>query len=222
MNRRFAMIKKIITVSAISALILLTGCAAPALRGVATAPTNPGVDPNYDASKQKAVKLTKTDRGYQMTFDARVFFDTGKSVIKEEGMEAMNRAATLLKEKTTANILVEGHTDNTGSAQLNQKLSEQRADSVRAGLVSRGVANSRIESKGLGFSQPVAENTSEDGRAQNRRVEIVMLGETFAKLDVKQEEERLASGLEKFIKGAETFVRGVFDRITGGGEKKPE
>ena len=195
--------------------IILSGCvAAPVQR-----PANAGIDPNYDASKQKAVKITQTARGAQITIDARVFFDSGKAVIKDDGLVLLDRTVTLLKEKTTANLVIEGHTDNTGSAQLNQKLSEQRAESVRAGLVSRGIQNTRIETKGMGLSQPVADNSTEDGRAQNRRVEIVMLGETFEKIGGKQEEERLATGLEKFLKNAEVLVRGVFDRLTGG-EKK--
>ena len=196
--------------------VLITGCAAP--RG--TVPqANQGVDPDYDSAKQKAVKITQTARGAQITIDARVFFDSGKAVIKDDGLILLDRTATLLKEKTTANLIIEGHTDNIGSAQLNQKLSEQRAESVRVGLVGRGIQYSRIETKGMGLSQPVAGNTTEDGRAQNRRVEIVILGETFEKIGGKQEEERLATGLEKFLKNAEELVRGVFDRLTGG-EKK--
>lgn len=195
---------------------LLLGCATPASK---TADT--GVDPNYDASKQKAIKLTQTARGTGITVDARVLFDTGKAEVKIDGQVAIDRIASLLKDKTTANVIIEGHTDSTGSPQLNQRLSEQRADSVRAGLVSRGVPLARLQTKGLGLSQPVAENATEDGRAQNRRVEIVMLGETLERIGGKAEEERLASGLEKFLQNAEQLVRGVFDKLTGN-EKKSQ
>lgn len=195
---------------------LILGCATPAVKTAET-----GVDPNYDASKQKAIKLTQTARGTGITVDARVLFDTGKAEVKGDGQVAIDRIASLLKDKTTANVIIEGHTDSTGSPQLNQRLSEQRADSVRAGLVSRGVPLARLQTKGLGLSQPVAENATEDGRAQNRRVEIVMLGETLERIGGKAEEERLASGLEKFLQNAEQLVRGVFDKWTGN-EKKSQ
>jgi len=202
-----------------SALVtaLLLGCATPATK---TADT--GVDPNYDASKQKAIKLTQTARGTGITVDARVLFDTGKAEVKADGQVAIDRIATLLKDKTTANVIIEGHTDSTGSPQLNQRLSEQRADSVRNALVARAVPLARLQTKGLGLSQPVAENTTEDGRAQNRRVEIVMLGETLERIGGKAEEERLASGLDKFLKMGETIVKDVFgaiDRFVGGDKK---
>ena len=195
---------------------LILGCATPAVKTAET-----GVDPNYDASKQKAIKLTQTARETGITVDARVLFDTGKAEVKGDGQVAIDRIASLLKDKTTANVIIEGHTDSTGSPQLNQRLSEQRADSVRAGLVSRGVPLARLQTKGLGLSQPVAENATEDGRAQNRRVEIVMLGETLERIGGKAEEERLASGLEKFLQNAEQLVRGVFDKWTGN-EKKSQ
>lgn len=199
--------------------LCLAGCATPG--GQSAKPANQGVDPNYDASKQKAVKLTQTARGAEITFDARVLFDTGKADIKNDGQVAIDRVATLVKDKTAANVIIEGHTDNVGSAQLNQKLSEQRADSVRAALIARGVQPARMQTKGLGFSQPVAENITEDGRTQNRRVNITLLGESVERIGGKAEEERLASGLEKFLKNAEELVRGVFDKLTGN-ERKPQ
>jgi len=203
--------------SSVFVTALLLGCATPA-----TKTADKGADPNYDASKQKAIKLTQTARGTGITVDARVLFDTGKAEVKADGQVAIDRISTLLKEKTTANVIIEGHTDNTGSPQLNQRLSEQRADSVRNALVARAVPLARLQTKGLGLSQPVAENTTEDGRAQNRRVEIVMLGETLERIGGKAEEERLSSGLDKFLKMGETIVKDVFgaiDRFVGGDKK---
>jgi outer membrane protein OmpA-like peptidoglycan-associated protein len=184
-----------------------------------------GVDPNYDASgnsQRKAVTLTQTSRGAQITVDSRVFFDTGKAEIKAEGLTVLDRVATLVKERSVANVVIEGHTDSTGSPQINQRLSEQRADSVRGGLVARGVSANRFQTKGLASSQPVADNATDAGRAQNRRVEIVLLGESVERIGGKAEEERLASGLEKLLQNTEAFVRGAFDRIGNilGGEKK--
>ena len=72
-------------------------------------------------------------------------------------------------------VRVEGHTDSTGSASLNQRLSENRASSVANYLMQRGVPSNRIEAAGYGFSRPVADNSTEYGRAQNRRVEILLI-----------------------------------------------
>lgn len=219
MNFAFVRIAALMAISA-----LVGGCAAPGGAGGTSSggAATQGADPRYDANSQKAVKLTQTARGAQITIDSRVFFDTGKAEIRGDGVVALDRVASLVKEKTAANVLIEGHTDNTGSAQLNQRLSEQRAESVRSGLVARGVPAARMQAKGIGFSQPVGDNATEEGRAQNRRVEIVMLGESAERLGGKAEEERLSSGLEKFLKDAEGMVRGVFDRLTGGGNKPPQ
>lgn len=201
---------------------LVGGCAAPSGNSAAGAGTGAqGADPRYDAAGQRAVKISQTSRGAQITFDARVLFDIGKSDIRGDGIVALDRVAGLVKEKTNANLVIEGHTDNTGTPPLNQRLSEQRAESVRAGLASRGVPIARLAAKGIGQTQPVGDNATEQGRAQNRRVEIVLLGESAERIGGKAEEERLASGLEKFLRNAEGLVRGVFDRITGT-ESKPQ
>ena len=214
------------TVFRLAALIattaLVAGCATPGDGTAGSAPSGAqGADPRYDANAQKAVKLSQTARGAQITFDARVLFETGKADVRGDGTVALDRVATLVKEKTTANLIVEGHTDSTGTAQVNQRLAQQRADAVRAALVTRGVAATRIQARGIGPSQPVADNATEQGRALNRRVEIVMLGESAERIGGKAEEERLASGLEKFLKNAEGMVRGVFDKLTGG-DAKPQ
>ena len=195
-----------------------------AIGGCANAPQQPradaGVDPNYDAARARAVRLTQTQRGAELAIDARVLFDTGKFDVKAEGQVMLDNVASLVKQKSAANLLVEGHTDNVGAAAINQRLSEQRAESVRAGLLARGVQPGRIQTKGLGMTQPVADNASEDGRAQNRRVQIVLLGETVEQLGgQKATEERLQSGLEKFIQNAEALMRGVWGKITGGDTK---
>jgi outer membrane protein OmpA-like peptidoglycan-associated protein len=74
---------------------------------------------------------------------------------------------------------VEGHTDNVGSDEMNQKLSEQRAESVRGYLIKQGLADNTVTSRGFGKTTPVADNSSAAGRQQNRRVEIVVSGEVI-------------------------------------------
>jgi outer membrane protein OmpA-like peptidoglycan-associated protein len=104
-----------------------------------------------------------------------IYFDTGKSKVKPEGYPVIDQIATYLKEKPTTRLVVEGHTDNTGSAEKNQSLSESRAKSIKAELVKRGINESRLETKGYGSSKPIGDNKTKEGRTQNRRVTITKL-----------------------------------------------
>ena len=83
-------------------------------------------------------------------------------------------AKALAQQDPTTRILVEGYTDSQGGASYNQGLSQRRADSVREYLVSHGLASSRVTAEGFGLAKPVADNASPEGRANNRRVEIVV------------------------------------------------
>lgn len=100
-------------------------------------------------------------------------FDTGKSTIKPDSAETLNAAAEALKQAAGLKIEVAGHTDNVGTPEANLKLSQDRAQAVMAALVQRGVQAERLAAKGYGQTTPVADNRTEDGRAKNRRVELV-------------------------------------------------
>jgi OmpA-OmpF porin, OOP family len=100
-------------------------------------------------------------------------FDTGKATIKPDSDKSVDDAAAVLKAAPTLKIEVGGHTDNAGTPASNEKLSADRAQAVMAALVKRGVAASRLTAKGYGQNSPIADNRSEDGRAKNRRVELV-------------------------------------------------
>jgi outer membrane protein OmpA-like peptidoglycan-associated protein len=102
-----------------------------------------------------------------------VNFDTGKATIKPDSDKTLDDAAAALKAASSLKIEVGGHTDNVGNPQANEKLSAERAQAVMAALVKRGVAANRMTAKGYGQSSPIADNRSEDGRAKNRRVELV-------------------------------------------------
>ncbi|MFZ4546052.1 MAG: SUMF1/EgtB/PvdO family nonheme iron enzyme [Bacteroidales bacterium] len=104
-----------------------------------------------------------------------IYFDTGKSIVKPEGFPVIDQIAEYLKENPTTRIVVEGHTDITGSADKNQVLSENRAKSIKAELVKRGIDEMRLETKGYGSSKPIGDNNTKDGRTQNRRVTITKL-----------------------------------------------
>ena len=100
-------------------------------------------------------------------------FDTGKSELKSDGKGAVDEVAKLLKADPALRLSIEGHTDNVGSAASNLKLSESRAHAVVDGLVAQGIDAKRLAYKGLGASKPVADNATEAGKAENRRVELV-------------------------------------------------
>ncbi len=102
-----------------------------------------------------------------------VNFDTGKATIKPESELLLAEIVTLLKDNATLKLSVEGHTDNVGQAKANLALSKSRAESVKKFIVSKGIAAARLGSNGFGDTRPVADNRTEDGRAQNRRVELV-------------------------------------------------
>lgn len=102
-------------------------------------------------------------------------FDTGKASLKAESNKALDQVLQLMKANAPLRLRIEGHTDDQGNAAANQKLSNDRAESVRAWLVKKGIKRDRLEAKGFGASKPVADNGLEEGRAKNRRVELVKL-----------------------------------------------
>jgi outer membrane protein OmpA-like peptidoglycan-associated protein len=118
------------------------------------------------------LKGKKTDRGVVVTL-GDVLFDTGKATLKPGAYTTIDRLATVLKEDAERKVLIEGHTDNVGSDEYNQSLSERRAGAVQAALFERGVAASQISTVGKGETTPVASNDDIGGRQQNRRVEMV-------------------------------------------------
>ncbi|WP_019670319.1 OmpA family protein [Eudoraea adriatica] len=102
-------------------------------------------------------------------------FDSGKATLKLESMGVINEIVKLMKEHPEINFSVEGHTDSDGDAQFNIDLSEQRANTVINELVARGIDGKRMVAKGFGEDIPVADNTSPEGKANNRRVEFVKM-----------------------------------------------
>lgn len=107
-----------------------------------------------------------------LNMPSQVTFDVDSSAVKPEFRNTLNDVAATLVQYESTYIDVYGHTDSTGSDAYNQTLSERRAQSVSSYLSTRGVQSARLATRGFGESQPVASNTTEDGRAQNRRVEI--------------------------------------------------
>ena len=104
-----------------------------------------------------------------------ITFDVGKATIKPESMGEINRIVQLMNENPDLKFSVEGHTDSTGNAASNQTLSEQRSQAIVAKLVELGIARDRLTAVGKGQNSPIADNSTDEGRAKNRRVEFVKM-----------------------------------------------
>ena len=118
---------------------------------------------------------TSEARGQVMTLSGDAFA-SGQSRLRPEARANLQRVVEFVDRFPDKDVLIEGHTDNQGSSNLNQVLSQQRAERVRDALVQEGVASERLTAVGLGMGRPIADNNTAEGRARNRRVEIVVLG----------------------------------------------
>lgn len=107
-----------------------------------------------------------------------IFFATGKALILDESYAIIDSLADYLKEHVDMKVSIEGHTDDKGSAKVNRKLSKKRAEAVRDALTSRGVEKARLKTEGFGPDRPLVANDTEENRAQNRRVEFIIIGGT--------------------------------------------
>lgn len=118
------------------------------------------------------LKVKKTERGLVLTL-GDVLFDTGQSTLKSGAYGTIDRLAAALREKSGRKVVIEGHTDNVGSEDSNQELSQRRARSVQSALTQRGVAGDQVTAVGKGENFPIASNDDATGRQANRRVELI-------------------------------------------------
>ncbi|MCQ2067386.1 MAG: OmpA family protein [Bacteroidaceae bacterium] len=124
---------------------------------------NAQVETVKDANGLEAIKVT---------FSSGILFKTNSATLSAESKESLKDFAAQMKDLPETDITIYGHTDNTGSDAVNEKLSLQRAESVSSFLSSCGIAKERMTSEGKSYSMPVADNATAEGRSQNRRVEI--------------------------------------------------
>lgn len=124
--------------------------------------------------KLNSIVTEQTDKGLMMTLGDFVF-DSGKSTIKQEAVDNFSKVVEFINTYPDNKIRIEGHTDSSGSNQLNLKLSQRRADAVKALLVKNGINANALDAVGMGEEFPVAENSTQAGKARNRRVEIIIL-----------------------------------------------
>jgi outer membrane protein OmpA-like peptidoglycan-associated protein len=121
-----------------------------------------------------AASIKQETRGTVITIPGSVLFASAKSTLLPNAQDKLALVADALKDQEDRQIVVEGHTDSQGTGAFNQGLSQGRAQAVRDYLVSRGVQAERIRAEGFGSSRPIADNSSPEGRANNRRVEIIV------------------------------------------------
>jgi OOP family OmpA-OmpF porin len=129
--------------------------------------------PEAKAPVIQQITITEEDKKVVEEAISNLEFDLGKATIRSTSHASLNKVALLLIEKNFS-LKLAGHTDNTGSLQTNLRLSKERAEAVKAYLVSKGANPSRIEATGYGPNQPIATNATSEGRQQNRRVEFTL------------------------------------------------
>ena len=112
----------------------------------------------------------------KVVLNADTFFDFDKATLKPEGRQILDQVAAQADTISLETLIATGHTDSIGTEQYNQGLSERRANTVKNYLISKGIAADRIYAEGKGETSPVASNKTREGRAQNRRVEIEIVG----------------------------------------------
>lgn len=138
---------------------------------------------NMDKQKQQieqsvpeaTVEKVNDGEGLKITFDSGILFATNSSTVSDASKNALSNFATTLKNNPDTYLRIIGHTDNTGKVDYNQTLSEKRAKSVEDFLLYQGVNSGRMAYEGKGIHQPVADNSTAEGRALNRRVEIIIM-----------------------------------------------
>lgn len=130
--------------------------------------------------------VTREGEGILVKFDSGILFDTDKSDLKPAAQTNLQNLANSLQKNANTNILIVGHTDDTGSDSHNMDLSVRRAESVKSYIVADNVSASRLTTSGKGEAEPIADNTTTTGRAQNRRVEIVIVANDQMKQQAKQ------------------------------------
>lgn len=143
-------------------LITLTGCVTQA--------TKPANDPS--AILEGGIR---TERGIYVSYKNEVLFRLNSARVLSSGRESIEKVAIYLKANPENPVLVEGHTDDRGPGDYNAVLSKRRADAVRQLLIEYGIEAERVSTMGYGESRPIANNDTSEGRAKNRRVEIIIL-----------------------------------------------
>jgi outer membrane protein OmpA-like peptidoglycan-associated protein len=136
----------------------------------------------------QGAEIERVGEGIKVTFESGILFDFDSATLRPAAKENLKKLAVILQKYDDTEILIEGHTDATGSEEYNQKLSERRASSVSNFLASLGVSSMRMTNAGYGEMQPIASNDTPEGQQANRRVEVAI----WANEDLKESARRQA------------------------------
>lgn len=134
----------------------------------------------------EGAEVERIGEGIKITFDSGILFGFDSSTLTDTSKDNVSELAETLKKYEDTEIVIEGHTDDRGTEEYNQKLSERRAESVSSLLTTMGVAGSRVTQVGYGESQPIADNATEEGRRLNRRVEVAIFANDKLKRAAKR------------------------------------
>lgn len=173
---------KLTMAASLVSLALLSACATqsapkvdpqPAPEPVAAMPVDE-LTTQLESLGQMGLAVERRDQNVLVVMPGAMAFASGSSEVDAAAHEALDRIATTMTAMSGARATIVGHTDSTGSAAYNQRLSEDRAEAVRAYVAGKGVETARMSAEGKGESEPIGDNASMEGRAANRRVEIIV------------------------------------------------
>jgi len=172
---------------------LLGAIAGAALGGAAGAFIGRHMDKQAEEMRRdlQGAKVERIGEGIKITFDSGLMFDVNKYDLRDMSRENLAKLATILNKYPDTNILVEGHTDSTGTREINMPLSENRAKAVASHLATLNVQSARFTVHGYGPDQPIGDNATVDGRQQNRRVDLAIMAN-----------DKLKKAAQEAVKGA--------------------
>jgi outer membrane protein OmpA-like peptidoglycan-associated protein len=172
-------------VGAIAGNTILGAIAGAAVGGAAGAFIGRHMDKQAEEMRRdlQGAKVERVGEGIKITFDSGLMFDVNKYDLRDASRENLNKLAAILNKYPDTNILVEGHTDSTGTREINMPLSENRAKAVSGFLATLNVPSARFSVHGYGPDQPIGDNGTVEGRQQNRRVDLaIMANEKLKKI----------------------------------------
>lgn len=158
-----------------------------AIGGTAGALIGHKMDKQAEELKQTIpnAEVIREGEGIIVKFDSGILFDVNKAELKPAAKTNIQNLAASLKKNPETNVIIIGHTDDSGADSYNMTLSKQRAEAVKAYAATQSIPSSRLSVKGKGETEPIADNTTESGRAKNRRVEIVIVANNKMKSEAK-------------------------------------